>query len=117
MKTNLSATLTRRVAVAVVPDMEDGTLAIAFRGATREMVAQSVRWFQGHLCRQIQLKSQRLPFIVNGKCHWQYEITATGIDTQRLAVQEWLLLICNNMKRNYPCEVTFFSDYDKFLNT
>jgi len=64
-----------------------------------------------------QVKVEIMPDIVNGKCYRSVVAMIDHPDTKALAESEWPVMIIHFIKDVLGYDVTYFENYEKFLNT
>ena len=97
-------------------ETRNDVVAVAFRGATRRMVEESVQLIKCNLCSELKIREIIMPHLVNGKCCRELHAVATGVDNKRLSPTEWLTIIKNYMEQHLDCEVTIVDNFERFLN-
>ncbi len=109
-----------QVAMAVEPveSQEDDkkNLRIVFHGASKLMLRHVFGLLRGRLFEDFSLTDEMMPAIINGKCYRSMTILIEQPDFHRLSLNEWPTIIKSMMERRFRCEVTYFYDYEKFLN-
>jgi len=109
-----------QVAMALEPTDEapgESLLRIVFHGAPKLMLRHVFGLLRERLFKDFSLDEDIMPIIINGKCYRSIIIQIEQPDFHRLSLSEWPLVIKHIMERIFRCEVTFFEDYENFLNT
>lgn len=106
----------RKVAIALMTETRNDVVAVAFRGATRRMVEESVQLIKCNLCRELKIREVVMPHLVNGKCYREFHAVATGADKNRLSPAEWLTVIKGYMEQHLGCKVNIVDNIERFLN-
>ena len=111
-----------RVAMSIEPcvDAHDGqekSLRFVFHGAFKPMLSHVFGQLRDRLFHDYSMTEDMMPAIINGKCYRSLMIRIERPDFHRLSLSEWPLIIKSMMERRFCCEVTYFTDYEKFLNT
>lgn len=111
-----------QVAMAIEP-MDDAQhdnekpLRIVFHGAFNVMLRHVFGLLRNRLFRDFMLTEDMMTTIINGKCYHFTTVQIEQPDYHRLSLNEWPLIIKHLMEQTFRCEVTFFENYEKFLNT
>lgn len=109
-----------QVAMAVEPveaqEDEKKTLRIVFHGVSKLMLRHVFGLLRGRLFEDFSLTDEMMPAIINGKCYRSMTILIEQPDFHRLSLNEWPTIIKSMMERRFRCEVTYFDNYEKFLN-
>ena len=104
-----------QVALAVEPT-DNGVVRLAFHVPHPLLVTEVMDRLQGTLFEGYALTEDICPAMLNGKCYRQWVATVRNPDLHRLSLAEWLPMIKSMMERRFRCEVTYFDNYEKFLN-
>ena len=104
-----------KVALAVEPT-DDGTVRLAFHVPHPILVRTVFNQLQGMLFADYQMTEEIMTQILNGKCFSAWVVTVSKPDLHRLSLNEWPTMIKSMMERRFRCEVTYFDNYEKFLN-
>ena len=104
-----------QVAMAVEPG-EDGMLRFAFHAPCPSLIKDVFDRLRGTLFEDYQITEEVMGQIINGKCYRAWVAEVRGADTHKLSVTEWPMVIKGMMERRFRCRVTYFENYDKFLN-
>jgi len=102
--------------VAFAKEWRDKQLCFAFHGASRWIVANVFGWMR-NIYDNCQVKVEIMPDIVNGKCYRSVVAMIDNPDTKALAESEWPTMIIHFIKDVLGYDVTYFENYEKFLNT
>ena len=105
-----------RVALAVEPT-DDGTVRLVFHVPHPILVRIVFNQLQGMLFSDYQMTEEIMTQILNGKCFSTWVVTVSKPDLHRLSLNEWPTMIKGMMESRFRCEVTYFDNYEKFLNT
>lgn len=109
-----------QVAMAVEPveaqEDDKKPLRIVFHGASKLMLRHVFGLLRGRLFEDFSLTDEMMPAIINGKCYRSMTILIEQPDFHRLSLNEWPTIIKSMMERRFRCEVTYFDNYEKFLN-
>lgn len=95
----------------------DNTLLFVFHGAFKLMLSHVFGQLRRKLFEDYFLTEEMMPKIINGKCYRQLTVKIEQPDFHRLSLNEWPLIIKSMMERTFRCEMTYFDNYEKFLNT
>lgn len=108
------------MAIEPTPDTQDRnakTLRFVFHGAYAKMLNYVFWVLRGRLFDDFRMTEYMVPIILNGKCYRSLIIQIEQPDFHRLSLSEWPLIIRHLMERTFRCQVTYFDNFDKFLNT
>ena len=92
-----------------------GQMCFMFYGITKQAaskVLSKMSSFYGKC--QIEVENAR---ITNGKCYQSIVATITEPHTNVLSEADWPMIITRFLQKDMPCEVTYFEDVNKFLNS
>ena len=110
-----------RVAMALEPADEAreqrGSMRIVFHGASKLMLRHVFGLLRGRLFKDFSLTDDMALTIINGKCYRTIAVRFDQPDFYRLSLGEWPIIIKHLMEQAFRCKVTFFENYEKFLNT
>ena len=87
-----------------------------FHGAFREMLTTVFDILKGNLFDAYDLEDEHQFGILNGRCYRAWVVHITNPDLQNMSLREWTSLITLLLQKHFRCKVTFFKDYEKFLN-
>jgi hypothetical protein len=109
-----------QVAMAIEPtdDTQEDTyktLRFVFHGAFKLMLSHVFRQLRERLFNDYSVTEEVMQ-IVNGKCYRSLIIQIEQPDLHRLSLTEWPLIIKSMMERTFRCKLTYFTNYEKFLN-
>jgi len=90
-------------------------LKFVFHGAVKMMLSHVFGQLRDRLFKDYSLVENIMP-IVNGKCYHSLSIRIQQPDFHRLSLIEWPVVIKHLMERTFRCEVTYFANYEKFMN-
>lgn len=103
---------TRRIAFAMI--RKDQRLCFVFNGASRQAVSRLVDKMSS-FCGGCQIEVEKLR-ITNGRCYESVVAAVSDPNTDILAEAEWPTIVTRFLQKDMPCEVTYFDNYEKFLN-
>ena len=101
-----------RISFAMTP--QDGELTFTFHGTNRQTIINTFSHLSS-LCTDCLVTSEQLPFI-NGKCNYNIIATLSEPRTDILSPADWPMTVTRFLQKELICEVTYFDDYNKFLN-
>ena len=114
-----------QVAVAVEPTNEvsrvagsqdDTTVRLAFHVPHPLLISSVFDRLRGTLFSDYQMTEDVMPQMLNGKCYRSWVVDVSHPDLHRLSISEWPTVIKSMMERRFRVQVTFFDNYEKFLN-
>lgn len=92
-------------------------LTFVFHGAS---CVKMVNYVFGLLCgtlfQDYSCKEEIATQFLNGKCWQTYVVEITKPDEHRLSISEWPTIITYMLEKRFRCKVTFYKNYEKFLN-
>ena len=102
----------RRVAFAMV--WRGNQLCFTFIGASRQIVSRLFAKMSS-FCGKCQVDVE-ITRITNGKHYESVVAAVSDPHTNILAEAEWPTIVMRFLQKDMPCEVTYFDNYEKFLN-
>jgi hypothetical protein len=92
-------------------------LKFVFHGAVKMMLSHVFSQLRERLFKDYSITENMMPTIMNGKYYRSMTIQIEQPDFHRLSITEWPLIIKSMLERTFRCEVTYFTDFEEFLNT
>lgn len=92
-------------------------LCFVFHGATKPMLVNVFDLFKGNLYKDYSVGFETMPAMLQGKCYANRVVSIKEPNQNMLNVEEWPMLIKKLIEDNYRWSVTYFQNYEKFLNT
>lgn len=91
-------------------------LTFVWHGSALKMIHYVFGIFRGTLFQDYSCKEEIAPQILNGKCWQTYIIEIKEPDEHRLSISEWPQIITHMLEKRFRCKVTYYKNYNKFLN-
>ena len=91
-------------------------LTFAFHGSCLKMINYVFGQLRGTLYEDYTCKEEIATQILNGKCWHTYIVEIKKPDERWLSANEWPIIIKYMMERRFRCKVTYYKNYNKFLN-
>ena len=91
-------------------------LTFVWHGSALKMIHYVFGMFRGTLFQDYNCTEEIAPQILNGKCWQTYVVDIKEPDEHRLSVSEWPQIITHMLEKRFRCKVTFYKNYNKFLN-
>ena len=113
-KKNSEPMLPRRIAFSKT--WREERLCFAFHGATMEEVREALQGMS-NLYGDCRVTVERTTRLRNGKCHDTVVATIAEPHLDMLSEKGWPMMIERFLVKLTPCQVTWFDDFDRFLNT
>lgn len=95
---------------------KDCPLRFVFHGAKPLMIDVVFTRLRGKLFGGYQMTEEMQTRMLNGKCYRSWVVEVSEPDLHRLSVPEWPAIIKQMMESIFRCQITYFENYETFLN-
>lgn len=100
--------------ISFASQLQGNVLCFVFHGVQKNTINRVFGRFQ-NFCDSYKITAERRN-IINGKCHYNIVVEIAKPRTDILPLTDWPMMITHLLQKEVLCDITYFDDYEKFLN-